>query len=75
MANYEFVTLWKLEASRQQVWDLILNSERWPNWWRGEEKVEKLREGRVDYVARFFAITGKANLSYRLVFEAGAVRD
>jgi len=33
LASYEFITIWKVKAPQQQVWDLIFNSDRWPNWW------------------------------------------
>jgi hypothetical protein len=46
MAQYEFVTIWRFKASQQKVWDLIFHSEAWPSWWRGVEKVEKLRRRR-----------------------------
>ena len=27
MANYEFVTIWRIKAPRENVWDLIFHSE------------------------------------------------
>jgi hypothetical protein len=35
MADYEFVTIWRVKAPQQKVWDLILHSENWPSWWPG----------------------------------------
>ena len=46
MADYEFTTIWRVQAPQEKVWHLIFHSDRWPNWWRGVEKVEKLRDGR-----------------------------
>ena len=74
MANYEFVTIWKVKAPQQRVWDLILNSERWPNWWRGVEKVEQLKAGATDHVGALFRYTWKSKLPYRLVFEMETTR-
>jgi uncharacterized protein YndB with AHSA1/START domain len=54
MADYEFITILKVKAPQQKVWDLILNSEQWPNWWRGVEKVEKLKEGHDNHVGALF---------------------
>jgi len=74
MADYNFVTIWRVPAPQQQVWDLILNSDRWPNWWRGVEKVEKLKDGNQNSVGALFRYTWKSKLPYRLVFEMETTR-
>ena len=74
MAKYEFVTIWKVKAPQEKVWDLILNPDRWPQWWRGVERVEKLREGEVDHVGALFRYTWKSKLPYRLIFEMETTR-
>jgi hypothetical protein len=45
MAGYRFLTTWILDAPIARVWDAIYATERWPEWWRGVESVEKLRHG------------------------------
>lgn len=45
MATYSFLTTWVLEAERERVWDAIYDSERWPEWWRGVERAERLSPG------------------------------
>lgn len=40
MSRYEFVTIWRFRAPLERVWPFIHNSEAWPKWWRGVEKVE-----------------------------------
>jgi hypothetical protein len=45
MASYSFLTTWILDAPRDAVWDAIYGIERWPDWWRGVERVEKLEAG------------------------------
>jgi len=74
MAVYEFVTIWKVRAQQQEVWDLILNSNQWPNWWRGVEKVETLKEGGPDHVGTVVRYTWKSKLPYRLVFDMQTTR-
>jgi len=69
MASYQFTTIWKVQAPQKNVWDLIFNSERWPDWWQGVEKVEKLREGDVNHLGAIMRYTWKSKLPYRLVFE------
>jgi hypothetical protein len=74
MAQYDFVTIWKLKASQQKVWDLIFHSEDWPSWWRGVEKVEKLRDGNANHVGAIHRYTWKSKLPYRLIFEMETTR-
>jgi hypothetical protein len=74
MPSYNFITIWKLEASQEKVWDLVFNSERWPKWWRGVEKVEKLKDGDANHVGAIFRYTWKSKLPYRLVFDMETTR-
>jgi len=74
MANYQFTTVWKVPAPQQQVWDLIFNSDRWPDWWRGVEKVEKLKDGDSSHVGALMRYTWKSKLPYRLIFEMETTR-
>lgn len=69
MASYKFTTIWQVQASQQSVWELIFNSERWPEWWRGVEKVEKLKDGDANHVGALMRYTWKSKLPYRLIFE------
>ena len=45
MASYSFLTTWILDAPREAVWDAIYEIERWPDWWPGVKRVEKLEPG------------------------------
>jgi hypothetical protein len=74
MANYEFVTIWRVKAPIERVWELIYHSENWPEWWRGVEKVEKLKEGDANHVGALFRYTWKSKLPYRLIFEMETTR-
>jgi len=74
MADYEFVTIWRVAAPQQQVWNLIFNSEQWPEWWRGVERVEKLRGGDAHHAGARHRYTWKSKLPYRLVFEMETTR-
>ena len=74
MADYEFVTIWQFKAPQQAVWDLIFNSEDWPNWWRGVERVEKLKGGDANHVGALHRYTWKSKLPYRLIFEMETTR-
>ena len=74
MATYEFVTVWRVKAPLEKVWDLIFHSENWPEWWRGVEKVEKLKDGDVNHIGAIHRYTWKSKLPYRLIFEMESTR-
>jgi hypothetical protein len=74
MADYHFTTIWKVHAPQQAVWDLIFNSKDWPNWWRGVEKVETLKNGDAKNVGALVRYTWKSKLPYRLIFEMETTR-
>ena len=74
MADVEFVTMWRFQAPQLKVWELIFQSERWPNWWRGVEKVEKIKDGDSNHVGAIFRYTWKSKLPYRLTFDMETTR-
>ena len=74
MADYEFVTLWRFKAPQARVWDLIFHSEQWPEWWRGVERVERLKGGDSNHVGAIHRYTWKSKLPYRLIFEMETTR-
>jgi Polyketide cyclase / dehydrase and lipid transport len=70
MASYAFVTVWRLEAPIEPVYDAIANSLRWPEWWPTVTAVEQVREGDpktgIGNVRRY---TFKGSLPYTLSFD------
>lgn len=74
MADYEFTTIWRLQAPQEKVWELIFHSENWPEWWRGVERVEKLKDGDANHVGAVHRYTWKSKLPYRLIFEMQTTR-
>ena len=42
MASHEFVTIWKIEAPLEKVWNEIYYTEYLPEWWKGVLRVEEL---------------------------------
>lgn len=69
MASYSFVTIWRIEAPIESVYDAIEKSERWPSWWKGVVDVKKLKEGDEDGVGSVYRYTWKSFLPYKLIFE------
>jgi len=75
LARYSFVTLWSVDAPLDKVWEAIYHSDQWPSWWKGVEKVERIRPAaapwEVGSVRRF---TWKSRLPYRLTFDMTVLR-
>ena len=69
MANYEYVTIWKVRAPIQSVWDNILHSEQWPTWWKGSESVTELARGSESGVGNLRRYIWKGLLPFRLSFD------
>lgn len=73
-ARYAFRSEWRLRAPRETVFDVLHASERWPEWWRGLERVDKLEEGDPDGRGSLGRYTWRSLLGYRLEFEMRITR-
>lgn len=69
MAKYEFVTIWRFQSPPEPVWEMIYHSDRWPEWWKGVERVERVRAGGENDIGSIYRYTWKSKLPYRLTFE------
>ena len=74
MAEYAFLTAWRVAAPRERVFEVLHASERWPEWWRGVERVEKLEEGDNEGRGSLGRYTWRSRLPYRLEFEMRITR-
>lgn len=74
MAEYAFVTTWRIEAPIERVWDAIYHADRWPSWWKGVEDVVEVATGDREGVGSVRRYTWKSRLPYRLVFEMRTTR-
>jgi hypothetical protein len=45
METYSFATTWKVKAGISEVWEVIMNTEEWPSWWKGVRNVKVLQHG------------------------------
>jgi uncharacterized protein YndB with AHSA1/START domain len=70
MAEYSFVTVWRLEAPIDRVYELIRDSLRWPAWWAAVSNVDERVSGDattgIGNVRRY---TFKGKLPYSLAFD------
>jgi hypothetical protein len=69
MAEFQFITVWRIEAPLPQVCDAISHCLYWPTWWKGVEKVEVFDQGGVNGVGSVRRFTWKGRLPYRLTFD------
>ncbi len=74
MPSYEFITVWRVKAPLERVWNEIYYSEKWPEWWRGVEEVTELKKGDDLGVGSIRRYTWKSTLPYRLRFDVETVR-
>jgi uncharacterized protein YndB with AHSA1/START domain len=69
VARYRFLTTWVLEAPREDIFQAIWDSERWPSWWRGVESVVTVEDGDAEGVGSLGRYVWRSRLPYRLEFE------
>ena len=69
MAEYAFLTVWRVAAARDSVFEVLHASERWPEWWDGVESVEKLEDGDSDGRGSLGRYAWRSAFRYRLEFE------
>jgi hypothetical protein len=74
MKTYNFVTIWRVNAPIESVWNEIYYSTEWPSWWRGVESVSEVRKSDESGVGSIHRYTWKSKLPYRLSFDMQTVR-
>jgi hypothetical protein len=74
MARYSFLTTWILDAPRDDVWAAIYEIERWPEWWRGVRKVERLEEGEDGGIGALYRHEWRSVIPYPVRFETRITR-
>lgn len=74
MAKYKFVTRWHIAAPIEQVWDAIVRSEDWIQWWKAVDSVEELELGEADGMGNVRRFVWKTPLRYTLTFKTRVTR-
>lgn len=69
MAEYHFVSIWRINAPIERVWEEIYRAERWPSWWKYVVGVEELEPGAADGVGKRLRLLFRTRLPYRLGFD------
>lgn len=66
--QYSFVTIWKIEAPLQDIWDTISDSSNLPSWWKAVLNVKTIEPGNIDGIGRLEEQTWQGILPYKLTF-------
>jgi uncharacterized protein YndB with AHSA1/START domain len=74
MSYYEFVTVWRFDAPVEKVWDAIIRSETWHEWWTGVLRVVELKAGDKNGVGSIRRSAWKSKLPYTLEFDSEILR-
>jgi hypothetical protein len=72
-AGYSFLTTWVLDAPRPAVWEVLEDSERWPEWWDGVVQVDVLERGDEHRVGELARYRWRSRLPYDLAFDMRTV--
>lgn len=73
-SEYGFVTVWRIEAPLQQVWDAVHDPAAWPQWWACVERVIEVEAGAEDGVGALHRYTWNGRLPYRVRFDIRVTR-
>ncbi|AFZ27193.1 Polyketide cyclase / dehydrase and lipid transport [Cylindrospermum stagnale PCC 7417] len=74
MTDYCFVTTWVIDAPIERVWEEIIHSERWTNWWKYVESVVDTEPSEDSGTEKIQRITWTTPLFYKLVFDTQLTR-
>lgn len=74
MKSYNFVTIWRIDAPIETVWNEIYHSTAWPTWWKGVESVSEIRKGNEKGMGSIHRYTWKSKLPYKLSFDMETIR-
>jgi Polyketide cyclase / dehydrase and lipid transport len=69
--DYVFCTRWRVEATPEEVFQIIEKIEEYPRWWgRVWLSVERIEEGDANAIGRRFKLFTQGWLPYRLRWES-----
>lgn len=74
MAEFSFVTEWRISAPLQAVCDAVSECKHWPSWWQGVEEVREVDPGDATGLGSVRRFTWRGRLPYRLTFYVRVTR-
>jgi len=69
LTGYSFLSTWLLRTSRADAWEVLQDPVRWPEWWRGVERVSELDGGDAQRVGSRYRVAWRSRIPYELEFE------
>lgn len=69
MTQYRALTEWRVDASVDRVWDVLLLAREWPTWWRGFRSVEQLTPGEESGMGMVLRQRWRSLLPYTLTLD------
>lgn len=66
--QYSFITRWQIKAPLDKVWDAIYDSQYWPDWWDGVNKVKMITPGNTNDIGDTREYTWKWIFPYSVNF-------
>jgi uncharacterized protein YndB with AHSA1/START domain len=69
MAGYSFVTVWRIEAPIETLWEQVTNPETFPTWWTDVKSAELLDAGGENGVGAHWRYRYQSQLPYYVNFE------
>ena len=67
--RYRFFTSWLIESPRDDVWEVLQDTLRWPEWWRGVVRVSEIDAGDDGRVGSRYRVAWRSRIPYELVFD------
>lgn len=67
--EYNFVTVWSIEAPLEAVCETIGHTLNWPQWWSNVKSVSELTPGDATGIGSVRRYTWQGRLPYRLTFD------
>jgi len=74
LAEYHLLTIWRIEAPVEQVYEAIENSLRWPKWWPGVRDVQQRACGAPNGLGNIRRYVWQSKWLYRVMFDVCATR-
>ncbi|CAM3357767.1 SRPBCC family protein [Occultella aeris] len=66
--TFTFTSTWRAEATPAQVWRVLSDVARWPQWWPGVVAATVVRPGDGDHLGQRTVLTVRAPTGYLLRF-------
>ncbi len=70
---FDFISRWQLSASLKEVWEALVDFNRWPEWWPGLQSVVETAEGDENGIGQRAVSRWRGPVGYSIEFEIETV--